>query len=348
MFRLSRLVDGVVEESYYRKNEAEAQREKEFMAAVTIQSWFRALRVREYIKYLNFCATVIQKRWRGFLGRRFFRILVKNSIFIMKLNYYNSMATVIQKQWRGYYIRKYVFNFYSRKRYLEALQVKNEIVRSELEEYAEQTAIIRKRIAEQREKLRIEHEARKNHYLLSTHQLPGIYNSPFMPFPMEQEYILRSVEPLQHPKKCGIKNQFDPAWASYNDKVPRNLPPLPQKPQGPFRRPESVQKQRYKPFQPTVRVATDFYSLQKAREVLKAEEWVTRLNDDLFEPFSRMMRPYQKMMHTSTQFGFLPYGTKYFREENSQRNITPIPFKILIPPIPIFEKLNDTYSQGQV
>lgn len=31
--------------------------------------------------------------------------------------------------WRGYYIRKYVFNYYSRKRYLEALQIKNEIVR---------------------------------------------------------------------------------------------------------------------------------------------------------------------------------------------------------------------------
>lgn len=35
----------------------------------------------------------------------------------------------IQKMWRGYYIRKYVFNYYSRKRYLEALQVKNEIIR---------------------------------------------------------------------------------------------------------------------------------------------------------------------------------------------------------------------------
>ena len=35
----------------------------------------------------------------------------------------------IQKMWRGYYVRKYVFNYYSRKRYLEALQIKNEIVR---------------------------------------------------------------------------------------------------------------------------------------------------------------------------------------------------------------------------
>ena len=52
--------------------------------------------------------------------------------------------------------------------------------------------------------------------------------------------------------------------------------------QGPFRKPESVQQQRYKPFQPTLRVSTDFYSLEKAREIMKAEEWVTRLNDDMW------------------------------------------------------------------
>jgi len=35
----------------------------------------------------------------------------------------------IQRMWRGYFIRKYTFNFYSRKRYLEGLMVKNEIIR---------------------------------------------------------------------------------------------------------------------------------------------------------------------------------------------------------------------------
>ena len=48
---------------------------------------------------------------------------------------------------------------------------------------------------------------------------------------------------------------------------------------GPFREPADVQKQRYKPFQPTLRVATDFYSLDIARSKLKDEEWVTRFND---------------------------------------------------------------------
>ena len=51
--------------------------------------------------------------------------------------------------------------------------------------------------------------------------------------------------------------------------------------QGPFREPEDVQRQRYKDFQPTLRVATSFSALDDAREKMKAEEWVTRLNDNM-------------------------------------------------------------------
>ncbi|PVD26298.1 hypothetical protein C0Q70_13969 [Pomacea canaliculata] len=166
----------------------------------------------------------------------------------MKLNYYNLMASKIQKIWRGYYVRKYVFDFYSRRRYIEALKLKNEIIRIELQEYIEHQTILHKRIQEERDKQMSEYNARKNHYLVSTYVQPGIYNSPFLP---------------------------------YKSDVPKHLPVPPIKPQGPFREPEEVQKQRYKPFQPSLRVATDIDSLQKAREILKAEEWVTRHHDDM-------------------------------------------------------------------
>jgi len=55
--------------------------------------------------------------------------------------------------------------------------------------------------------------------------------------------------------------------------------------QGPFREPSDVQRQRYKPFQPTLRVATSFTSLEEARQAMKANEWVTRLNDDVYVIF---------------------------------------------------------------
>ncbi|KAK6182299.1 hypothetical protein SNE40_010013 [Patella caerulea] len=349
MVRLQRQINSLVEETYARKNEAEESRNPEYVSAVKIQSWFRATRCRSYLKHLNSSAVNIQRKWRGFLGRKYFRILIQNGVFILKLNYYNSMASKIQKVWRGYYIRKYIFNYYSRKRYLEALQVKNEIVRSELDEYAEQQAQIQQRMADEQERNNKIYAARKNHHLLSTEVIPGIYNSPFLPFPSEQEYELRSVKPLGIRRKKGDKsNRFDPAWKSYNLPRPEKLPPLVSKPQGPFREPQEVQEQRYKGFKPSLRVATNYYSLDEARKQMKAEEWVARINDDIFLPVKSRDPQYQKLLYTTSKYGHLPYGTKYFREEFLDKHITPMPFKTLVPPIPVFDKLNDTYSQGQV
>ena len=40
-------------------------------------------------------------------------------------------------------------------------------------------------------------KARKTHYLISTHQLPGVYNSPFYPpNPSAKEIELRNARPL--------------------------------------------------------------------------------------------------------------------------------------------------------
>ncbi|KAJ8306875.1 hypothetical protein KUTeg_014959 [Tegillarca granosa] len=273
--------------------------------------------------YLNDCATHIQKNFRAFLGRRYYRILVKNSVLIMKLNHYNAMATKIQKVWRGFYVRKYVFNYHSRKRYLDALQIKNEIVRSELEEYAEQQEQIRIRKEEEEIKKKKEYLARKNHHLISTEVIPGIYNSPFLPYPTEAEYLLQNVKPLLHAKKKKDKTPYDPTCRSYQLPRPQQLPPLSSKPQGPFREPGDVQKQRYKPFQPTLRVATSFTSLEQARQMMKAEEWVTRINDDIFVPFSKKDFNYEPLLHTTSKYGHLYYGNRFFREEFLDRHITP-------------------------
>lgn len=169
---------------------------------------------------------------------------------------------------------------------------------------------------------------------------------------------------------------------------------------GPFREPEEVQKQRYKPFQPSLRVATDFYSLEKARKKMKDEEWVTRLNDNMWvnylflfkqllnyiilltfrtslairclwlfrssfdqefsqvfslklilpcitmisfdqsekayayefkfflicfslQPFTHRFVPYEPLLHTTTKFGHIAYGTKFFREKCVEKFLSP-------------------------
>uniref|UniRef100_A0A3B5M4H2 Spermatogenesis-associated protein 17 n=1 Tax=Xiphophorus couchianus TaxID=32473 RepID=A0A3B5M4H2_9TELE len=63
---------------YYNKNRF-VNRKEETQAAIRIQSWFRACRVRTCIRYLNKKAIIIQKAWRGFAARARVRQMVKVS-----------------------------------------------------------------------------------------------------------------------------------------------------------------------------------------------------------------------------------------------------------------------------
>lgn len=126
----------------------------------------------------------------------------------------------------------------------------------------------------------MEEEAKKNHYLISTKMIPGVYNSPYNPQPNDKEYLMRNVK-LDPPKKreLYIRSKENDTFA--NIQLPEGLPPLVQKPQGPFRDPIDVRKQRYRPFSPSLRVETDFESLTVARKEMKAKEWTERLHDEM-------------------------------------------------------------------
>lgn len=58
------------------------------------------------------------------------------------------------------------------------------------------------------------------------------------------------------------------------------LPPIKKKVQGPFRSPGEVLRQRYKPLQPTLRVATAYHSVEAARHELRQEEWRGRVVEE--------------------------------------------------------------------
>ncbi|XP_069787379.1 spermatogenesis-associated protein 17 isoform X3 [Narcine bancroftii] len=203
-----------LEQEYFRRNWiAEENRLREHRAAVEIQSRFRGFKVRSHIRYLKKMAIIIQKTWRGFQSRVCFRSMVQRAYFIMKMNFYNEMAVRVQKRWRGYYIRKYIQNYYEMKKYFRGLSLKNQTVRKELEEY-EQTKKKEweKKIIEEEERKK-RYQARKMHYLLSTEQIPGIYNSPHRQYPSEIEYRLQHTRPRSHTlsrKKDVTKGLVDP------------------------------------------------------------------------------------------------------------------------------------------
>jgi hypothetical protein len=127
---------------------------------------------------------------------------------------------------------------------------------------------------------------------------------------------------------------------------PLRLPSLIPKLQGPFRSPEDVQRQQLKPLEPTLRVATDFYCVEKAQTALKDAEWVARVQDKEFMPFSKKEHQYEPLLHTTSKYGCirLAYGTHHFREtqltDDQARNP---PFATVVKPIPLFDKFNKTY-----
>ncbi|XP_041107508.1 spermatogenesis-associated protein 17 isoform X2 [Polyodon spathula] len=282
--KLQRKINGIKEECFNRNRVAEENRRKEHKAALLIQSWFRGCRVRAYLRHLQRKATTIQKIWRGYLGRMYFRRMVKTAYFIMKMNFYNEMAVRIQKRWRAYYVRKYVHNYYALKQYLEGLTMTNEIVRRELEEFAVIKSREREKTALESGERKKDYLARKMHYLVSTEQIAGVFNSPYKLFPDEMEFRLRGAKPLSpkasRSRKDGTEGTVETSTLGTPFTLPQieHLPPIPKKkPQGPFRDPAEVLLQRYKPLEPTLRVATSITSVEEAREELKRKEWGSQI-----------------------------------------------------------------------
>ncbi|XP_018118095.1 spermatogenesis-associated protein 17 isoform X2 [Xenopus laevis] len=289
---------------------AEDNRVKEYNAAVSIQSWFRGCKVRAYLRYLHKMVTVIQKWWRGYVARKYFRSKVKTAYFIMKMNFYNETAVRIQKRWRGYFVRKYVHNYYALKRYLEGVTIKNNIVRKELDKYADIKSREQTKKTMEKEEREKDYRARKTHYLLSTEQIPGVYNSPYRPFPDAMEIRLQKARPLSHndrPKKM-VENQnllYSDCRDTISFPIMQPLPPIgKKKPQGPFRDTAEVLQQRYKPLEPTLRVATSINSVEEAREELKRQEWRRGIHEKSFATFSSFHKTevYEPLIHTSSDY----------------------------------------------
>ncbi|XP_064504253.1 spermatogenesis-associated protein 17 isoform X3 [Pseudopipra pipra] len=291
MAALARLQERLSElrEEYFLANRSiDEDRKIKYRAAVKIQSWFRGCRVRAYLRHLNAMVILIQKWWRGYRCRKHFRKMLETAYFIMKMNFYNEMAVRIQKRWRGYYVRKYIHNYYALKKYLQAVSVNNAFVRSELQEYVEMKENEEKMKDLEKKEKEKKYQARKMHYLLSTEQIAGIYNSPFRKSPDPMELLLRNSKPLSHRRKQ-VKSPFAYELCDWPTckKPPAFVTALPlppigrQKPQGPFRDTAEVLWQRYKPLEPTLRVAESINSpLEKAREGIKREEWRNPIHDN--------------------------------------------------------------------
>ncbi|CAF1003078.1 unnamed protein product [Rotaria sordida] len=342
---LRRNADQILVELEHLAKEAEYVREYENRASVIVQSAWRGYVARSHIKYLNRCATLIQTRWRIYKAQQLFRQKLKEHVLQLRLKYYDDNAVKIQKIWRGFYVRKYVLDFYSRKRYLTGLEQKNEQIRTQLREYREY--LDQKQLEQQRQAniAKLEEEAKRTHYLVSTKVVPGIYNSKYLEAPKEMEIILRTTKfelPTTTTTMKPIKSKKDQDIAT----LTKILPPLKSKPQGPFRAPEDVRYQRYRPLKPSLRCETDYFATEKMREELKLQEWVDRIHDDTFKSGLCHDKSYPRML-----IGEEPYiePTKLqqlaLRQPNKKQWATDKDFRTLVHGVPEFDKFEMTYVE---
>jgi len=322
-------------------------------SAIKIQSWFRSLKVQRHIRFLHECAVIIQKTYRAYLARKFYRRLVQDVLAYLMKVHYDMMATKIQARWRGYFVRKFKADYYSRKEYLDALVVKNERTILHLKEVDEINKFNREIETMEKEEAAKLYTLRKTHYLLSTKVCGGIYNSPKNPCP-QIEAALHAATPLSHEEREELKAKKHEKYLKsatgirYDDDEDLqnviSLPPIKgSKPQGPFRTPQEVQKQRYKELLPSLRVATNYESVEEARTHLHQDEWTKRVIDQAFLPSSKRTYTYQPTLHTSSSYGRLAYGTKHFRDEQTDKVIHSKPFQRVVSPIPFLDQLGKSY-----
>lgn len=331
-------------------------RDEEIAAAIKIQSWFRSRKTRSIINFLHRCATTIQKEYRGHLSRQWYRNLVTNHINKLLQEHYDAQVTKIQAIWRGYATRKFKANYYSRKAFLQGLEIKNE----QMTQYLKETERNRKLASEQekheQERMATLYNLRKTHYLLSTQVRDGIYNAHSNPRPYI-EAALQNVSPLsayerkritterREKRLCSVVGIPRTLEAEAEVEKVKELPSLvTEKPQGPFRRPESVREQRLKGFRPTLRVDTDYESAECARARMYRNEWTKRIIDKKFIPSRKADKVRQgPTLRTASCYEQLDYGSKHFRDCNRGKRIHGKAFQSVLPSIPLFDQVGKTY-----
>ena len=360
----------ILTEIFSQAQHAASLLKHEFESAVVIQAWFRGVRLRAYLKHLNTSATIIQKHWRAYVARGIFRRIVSSNLRLMREAHYNAMATAIQKVWRGYFIRKYVHNFYARQRYLDAVVEMNSFLLEDLYKYEDHVvAMATKTQAENFEQNRVL-IATRNHFMLSTNQSAGVYALSKCRENNEIEFIMQKlkshqIQDIRHkysPEFCDqslctapSRDQFVSARSNASSCIASiasessKSSPLPEintinrKQQGPFKTVEQVQRIKNRPLKPTLRVSTDFYSVEKARESMIEKEEVKQVIDDRFSPFKTVRHDYIPMLHTDSKYGTLKYGTEHFREEDESILTLKDRFNTVLPPIKVFDQANSSF-----
>jgi len=184
---------------------AESKRAIEVKAAIVIERCARGFLTRRRLKRLTHMVVNIQRYWRGYLGRLRAKLALEIKNKRLRELFFDAQATVIQRHWRGFWSRKFKFDFYARKKYLQEVHLKNAEIRMEMEAEAQRSISAQREMAEEMARRLFDMRVGQLHHLVSTAAQPGIFNSPYALATKTVPLVLGA--PVEEHLKASFKSQ---------------------------------------------------------------------------------------------------------------------------------------------
>ncbi|XP_035268903.1 spermatogenesis-associated protein 17 isoform X7 [Anguilla anguilla] len=275
------------------------------------EEFFRRNRIAEDYRYKeNLAAIQIQSWFRGCQVRVYLRQLHRN-------------ATIIQKVWQGYTARACFRQMVKTAYFMMKMHFYNEMAVRIQQRW--RGYYVRKYI---------------HNYHARQQYLEGLAR--------KNEQIRRDLEEFGELQRRAMEHSNIERDEREKQDQAQRMHYLLSTHQGPFRKATEVNQQRYRPLEPTLRVATSITALEEVRKDLFCQEWTGHISAQPFQLFSNAdkNRKYEGMIHTGTLYGKLDYGSKHFRETNMEILQGKVPFKTVFTTSHVFDKFGRLYSNA--
>lgn len=178
-FALRSKMDDVAREYFRMTQDASDNLGRENAAVISVQSFYRATRVRKTWHATQNGTMLIQRVMRGWLGRAKARAVRAKLNRRLHSLFFEHCASVIQKYYRGFRSRRWLHNFHGRKQYLEKIEQRGEYTKEWLQRYEAEEQQRCKQEEETKTRDEFDNLAGDLHHLVSTKAMPGVYNPPY-------------------------------------------------------------------------------------------------------------------------------------------------------------------------
>jgi len=227
-YALAVKLEDIPKEYFSLIQSANAEHQREYMAAVKIQSSFRGWVVARRFKDVVKAARYIQRIAKGLVARHRVHMVRLMKIRAENMHFFHHNASIIQKFWRGFWSRRKLIDFYERRRYLDQVVAKGgRTVEFLTRQFKDKLAEVQ--IEEERATAQAFSDLTSQlHHLVSTRVCAGVFHTQYAPElpsvfhkPLEQHLRdnvrIGPIKSLRHPPLLQVPNSARADFAGSQD-----------------------------------------------------------------------------------------------------------------------------------